>query len=114
MRYLAVGLAVALLVVVPAAVAGPDALSLAKRALRLAKEPPKVVQIHTSESTPSGESAFFRVRCPRGMVAAGIASEEPTRYESIQGRRAFVVISQQPTIGPKSGITVTCVEGRLR
>ena len=117
MRYLAIGL-VALLISAPAAaLAGPDAISIAKRALTLAKQPPKVKQIYTAVPT-SADSQYerFRVWCPRGMLAISITAETTTVYEAVIGRRAFVVQPRDPYVwsGATSGITVTCMEGRLQ
>src|SRR5918996_5153421 len=100
MRYLASALA-ALLISVPAmAVAGgPNALSIAKRALRLAEQPrPEITQIYSAAWKSRG-SDFQRllVRCPRGMVAAAITPEVTTTYELVSGRRAFAVKERDPT-----------------
>jgi hypothetical protein len=117
-RYAAIAL-LALLISAPAVAIGtPDALSMAKRALRLAKEPPKVKQIYTTVAeSENAEVRRIRVRCPRGMVAAAISPELPSLYESVQGRVAFAVLPQQQQgagFGPgPDGITVTCIEGRL-
>ena len=117
MRYIAAGL-IALLVAAPMVAAGPDALSVAKRALRLAEQPPRVKQVFTNvvaERTGSGDDRI-EVRCPRGMIAVGIAPEIPTLRESVSGRRAVAVVEHQERglMGPgPDGITVTCVEGEL-
>ena len=115
MRYLAVGL-VALLISAPAAaLAGPDAISIAKRALALAKQPPQVKQIYTATpAVTDPQYDLFRVRCPRGMVAVSITPETPAVYETVNGRRAWATLPRnQWGSGGASGITVTCMEGQL-
>ena len=112
MRYFTLAL-IALLISVPAVAAGgPDALSIAKRALRLAKEPPKVKQLFTTVATNREDGRYFHVLCPRGWVAVAIAAGAPTQYESVGGRRATAVLPPEPGLGESvSGITVTCLKG---
>ena len=119
MRYAAIAL-VALLISAPAvAISGPEALSIAKRALRLAQQPPKIKQIYTTVAESENDQVRrIRVRCPFGMVAAAISPETQSLYESVHRRVAVAVVPQDPTastpFGPgPDGITVTCIEGRL-
>jgi hypothetical protein len=118
MRYLAAALA-ALLISVPAmAVAGgPDALAIAKRALRLAEQPrPEIKQIYSAAWKGGSDIQRLVVRCPRGMVAAAITAETRTLSESVSGRRAFATKQRDPGLGfgpGPDGITVTCIRGRL-
>ena len=121
MRYLFAVLAVMVLVAAPVAVAGPDALSIAKRALRLAKEPPKSAQVHTSAREVHGREVVVRARCPRGMIAMGVVPElggaggefVSAGISEREGLALFRLPESVPPIGPDPlpEITVTCIEG---
>ena len=118
MRYVVVA-SVALLVAAPAALGGPDALSIAKRALRLAKEPPAVTYIHDEVNAPMGHlpgEYTAEAVCPKGMVPVSAIAEEPASALSlsiIARRRSGQVVYhlEYPYHGP--GVTVTCMAGRV-
>jgi hypothetical protein len=113
MRYIAVALT-ALLVSVPAlAVAGgPDALSIAKRALRLAKKPPTVKHIYSSEGERGNDIIIVHARCPRGMKAISVLPDSrPYESAHITGRAAQATFLAPPTRSDhdEPAITVTCI-----
>ena len=119
MRYV-VAASVAVLIAAPAAVAGPDALSIAKRALRLAKEPPAVTHVYSNVEGPmglhQGEYPTEAV-CPRGMVPISAVAEDLPAAISLRiipRRRSGRVVYRlnYPYHGP--GITVTCLRARIQ
>jgi hypothetical protein len=120
LRYFIIAVAV-LLVAAPAAIGGPDALSIAKRALALAKEPPRLAQVYSEVGHTSGQVRVVVATCPRGMVAINV-EPEPSVGEyvgsSVGGRKgqATFVLPEVPLgLGLKlPAINVTCIEGRLR
>lgn len=123
MRYLAVGLA-ALLLSVPAlaAAGGPDALSIAKRALALAKEPPQVFQTTTVSREFHGREVTVRARCPHGSKAMGFFPEfgghqaEFLSAELTSPHAAYALFRIPESASPIGSdpwptITLTCIEG---
>lgn len=122
MRNLGLAL-VALLISVPAAAsAGPDALSIAKRALRLAEAPPEVAQLYSEDAVATGDRHLrIVVLCPRGMVAMsalphpGMTETKGVNVTRRRGVGVFWMPPDFPAIGPVGpSLTVTCIEGRLR
>jgi hypothetical protein len=122
LRYLALAL-VALLVSVPAvAVAGPDALSIAKRALRLAQEPPKVAEPVFDKSVDLGNNLLrIKGRCPRGMVAINQQTDEGATEllgTTLDGRRGSALFRKPedfPGMGPVwPSMQLICIEGEIR
>jgi hypothetical protein len=120
LRYLAAAIA-ALLISVPAvAVAGgPDALSVAKRALRLAKQPPEITYVRTEGGAfnQSPRGIRHRIVCPRGTLPVNAFPE----FESVvtvnpdkREVRAFqsLLPEEDAAYSSHAGMTVVCIEGR--
>jgi hypothetical protein len=116
LRYLVV-VSVVLLIAAPVAIGGPDALSIAKRALRLAKEPPAVTQYSVEQLSRRGTDGPFQIkfRCPQGMLAVAVTPNTPYSHvmsASVRGRRALVLYDYGELDRPLNA-TVTCAQGRL-
>jgi len=108
MKTLAVTTAVAALALAAPAVNGPDQ-----------DRQPAVKYLFTAKGEPTRTAPGvnrFTVRCPRGMLAVSASPEFPASYIEVRGRRAVVVgQSRDPSgLGPDSGVTVVCLEGRVR
>jgi hypothetical protein len=115
LRYFIIAV-IALLVAAPGAIGGPDALSIAKRALRLADEPPRVV--HAYAETPylveqEAGIAHYRATCPRGYVAISGYTEFGGQDIVLVRRRAF---ANRPasevghTSGQQAGLIAVCLK----
>jgi hypothetical protein len=114
-RYFTAALAALLIAAPAAAVAGPDALSIAKRALRLAKEPPRVEYV---PGLPKGDTEGIRytATCPRGMLPVGEFHDfEGTVWVQPDDRAVKGFWRNPPPLGTSNAtLTAVCAEARLQ
>ena len=109
----------ALLVSVPAVsvAGGPDALSIAKRALRAAEKPPKIKYVFSSVRQGNIGDLTIKAQCPRGMLPVGVMPDSgPTTFLSSNlgpARRGIATFRATQTLDriDSPSITVACIEG---
>lgn len=105
------------LVLAPPAFGGPSALSIAKRALKIAHDGPRISYAVGGATATRGGFTRFTVECPQGYAAVSIQQNVGALelvYSGLYGRGALVsMFNPSRTASHFGGTQITCIRGQL-